>query len=102
MKELNAEATAPERPIATAVRTSAVPCRICRHAPDIDVGAITNREVAVEARMGSRNTRLRIGIIMVPPPIPNIPERIPTITPKQIVRINKKAVIRQRQNQGRQ
>ena len=54
---------------------------MCVMNPPIEVGIMVNIDVAVDAIASIPKPRRKIGIIMVPPPMPNRPEKIPIKNP---------------------
>lgn len=75
------DVNAPPKPAATPSRTTQEPLRIWLMTPDMDVGMMVKREVAVAPKAGSPKPSLNTGTRIVPPPMPSIPESTPTPKP---------------------
>ena len=81
-----AEAAAPVSEIHAAARMSTSPARWYVNAPTAAVGRITGSGVAT-ATMGDRPpSAVSPGVITMPPPIPNRPDRTPAASPTSTVR----------------
>ena len=75
------DVTAPPMPAARPSDGMHVLCRICDTAPEMDVGIMANREVAVDMMALISNSRRKTGTMTVPPPMPSSPDRMPMPMP---------------------
>ena len=82
-----AEAAAPVSEIHAAARMSTSPARWYVNAPTVAVGRITGRGVATATIGATPVNAVSPGVITIPPPMPNRPERIPAAKPTSTVRI---------------
>ena len=73
--------TAPPTPSAKPSLGTQVFARACATTPEMDVGMMANRLVAVLASGLMPNARRKMGTMMVPPPTPRSPDITPTNTP---------------------
>ena len=75
------EVSAPPKPIARPSAGTHVLPLIWETAPEMEVGMMVNSEVAVDMSGLSPNARRNTGTMMVPPPMPRSPDRMPMKTP---------------------